>query len=74
MYTMSMYKTWYVYIKECFIAGHVALLIKYVPGMHEAMHKLGKFIIPLLRRQKQEDQEFKVILSCVVSSGPAWAA
>lgn len=74
MYTMSMYKTWYVYIKECIIAGHVALLIKYVPGMHEAMHKLGKFIIPLLRRQKQEDQEFKVILSCVVSSGPAWAA
>lgn len=28
--------------KECIVAGHVALLIKYVPSMHEAMHKLGK--------------------------------
>ena len=30
-------------------------------------------IIPALRRQRQDDEESKVILNCIVNYGLAWA-
>jgi hypothetical protein len=30
-------------------------------------------VVPALRKLRQEDQEFKAILSYIASAGPAWA-